>query len=144
MSKLEQVTKEKSKDNFGVIQKGSNMYFSDVEHSAPKYQQAMSDLQDEYVETWKNTVNTIISLQKEFAIKTGFNTNLPDVSRKIVDDMNEEIVKARNVRDKIMLATLDTTTKNIKIWNDNAKIIADLNRNVMEFWISAFSPIQKE
>jgi len=100
-------------------------------------------LQDAYVQTWKNIVNANISIQHEFAIKAGYNTNLTDVSRKIVDDMTEEVVKARTVRDKIAIATIEATTKNIKTWNDNAKTFADLNRNILAFWMSAFAPIQK-
>jgi len=144
MSKLEQITTKKSNDDFGVFQKSSNKYFADVEHSAPQYHKAISELQDEYLQTWKNVINANISIQKEFVIKAGFNTNLPDISRKIVDDMTEEIIKARIVRDKIAIATIEGTTKNIKTWNDNANIFADLNRNIMEFWMSAFTPIQKE
>lgn len=143
MSKLEQITTEKSKDSFGAYQKSSNKYFADVEHSAPQYHQAISELQDAYVQTWKNVVNANISIQHEFANKAGYNTNLTDVSRKIVDDMAEEVVKARTVRDKIAIATIEATTKNIKTWNDNAKTFADLNRNILEFWMSAFAPIQK-
>jgi hypothetical protein len=100
-------------------------------------------LQDAYVQTWKNVINANISIQKEFATKAGYNTNLTDVSRKIVDDMTEEVVKARTVRDKIAIATIETSTKNIKTWNDNANTFADLNRNIVDFWMSAFTPIQK-
>ena len=144
MSKLEQITTKKSNDDFGVFQKSSSKYFADVEHSAPQYHKVISELQDEYLQTWKNVINANISIQKEFVIKAGLNTNLPDISRKIVDDMTEEIIKARTVQDKIAIATIEGTTKNIKTWNDNANIFADLNRNIMEFWMSAFTPIQKD
>lgn len=142
MSKLEQITSEKSKDNFVAFQKCSNNYFADVEHSAPQYHKAISEMQDEYLQTWKNIVNENISIYKELAIKSGFYTNLPDMSKKIVDEMTEGLSKESAVRDKIAIATIEATTKSIKIWNDNANAFAVLNKSIMEFWMSAFTPKQ--
>ena len=140
MSKIEQISKEQTKDNFAAFQQSSNKYFADVENSVQRYQQATSDLQDEYIKAWKNVVNANISLQKEFANKTGFNSNLPEAAQNLVENMTEQVVKTCSVRDQIALTTIEVTKKNIKAWNDNANTFADLNRNIMQSWISAFTP----
>ena len=140
MSKTEQISKEQTKDNFAAFQQSSNKYFADVENSVQRYQQATSDLQDEYIKAWKNVVNANISLQKEFANKTGFNSNLPEATQNVIENITESVIKTRSVRDQITVATIEAAKKNIKAWNDNANTFADLNRNIMQSWISAFTP----
>jgi len=140
MSKTEQISKEQTKDNFAAFQQSSNKYFADVENSKQRYQQATSDLQDEYIKAWKNVVNANISLQKEFVNKTGFNSNLPEATQNLIENITKNVIKTRSVRDQIAVATIDTAKKNIKAWNDNANTFADLNRNIMQSWISSFTP----
>ncbi len=140
MSKTEQIPKEQTKDNFAAFQQSSNKYFADVENSVQRYQQATSDLQDEYIKAWKNVVNANISLQKEFANKTGCNSNLPEATQNVIEKITESVIKTRSVRDQIAVATIEATKKNIKAWNDNANTFADLNRNIMQSWISACAP----
>ncbi len=140
MSKTEQISKEQTKDNFAAFQQSSNKYFADVENSIQRYQQATSDLQDEYIKAWKNVTTATISLQKEFAIKSGFNSNLPEAAQNVIENITESVIKTRSVRDQITVATIEATKKNIKAWNDNANTFADLNRNIMQSWISACTP----
>ena len=140
MSKTEQISKEQTKDNFAAFQQSSNKYFADIENSKQRYQQATSDLQDEYIKAWKNVVNANISLQKEFANKTGFNSNLPEATQNVIENITESVIKTRSVRDQIAVATIEAAKKNIKAWNDNANTFADLNRNIMQSWISACTP----
>ena len=140
MSKTEQISKEQTKDNFAAFQQSSNKYFADIENSKQRYQQATSDLQDEYIKAWKNVVNANISLQKEFANKTGFNSNLPEATQNVIENITESVVKTRSVRDQIAVATIEAAKKNIKAWNDNANTFADLNRNIMQSWISTCTP----
>jgi len=140
MSKTEQISKEQTKDNFAAFQQSSNKYFADVENSVQRYQQVTSDLQDEYIKAWKNVVNANISLQKEFANKTGFNSNLPEATQNVIENITESVIKTRSVRDQIAVATIEAAKKNIKAWNDNANTFADLNRNIMQSWLSACTP----
>ena len=140
MSKTEQISKEQTKDNFAAFQQSSNKYFADIENSKQRYQQATSDLQDEYIKAWKNVVNANISLQKEFVNKTGFNSNLPEATQNLIENITKNVIKTRSVRDQIAVATIETAKKNIKAWNDNANTFADLNRNIMQSWISSFTP----
>jgi len=79
-------------------------------------------------------------LQREFANKTGINTALPEATESAVNKTNEQINKVQDVQNKIALATIDATRQNIKTFNENAKAFADLNKSVMQSWITAFTP----
>ena len=130
------------KDIFGVSQQNVDKYFNGIKQSVPRYHQSVTNVQQEYLEAWENVINSTIAFQKEYATKTGVNTNVPSATLKAIRDTNEEIVKAYDVQNKIALASIDATQQNIKTFNDNAKAFADLNKNILQSWITTFAPKQ--
>jgi spore coat polysaccharide biosynthesis protein SpsF (cytidylyltransferase family) len=54
-------------------------------------------------------------------------------------DTTDEFVKVNSIQNQVVLATIDATQQNIKTFNDNAKSFADLNRNILQSWISVFT-----
>jgi len=145
MSKTEQITKsqeakseQSSKDIFGVYDENVEKYFDNVEKSIPKYSQAIEEAQQEYLQTCENVTKATLSLQKEFLKKTGWSTNVPDATQKVFQETTDAVIKARSVRDQMILTTINTAKQNIKTWNDNAKTFADLNRNILQSWLSVF------
>jgi len=147
MSNTEQITKNEettksdrgTTDIFAVYDENVDKYFDNVEKSIPKYSQTIEELQQEYLQTCENVTKAILSFQKEFLKKTGWSTNFPEVTQKVFQDTTDAFVKVRSVRDQIILATIDTAKQNIKTWNDNAKTFADLNRNILQSWLSVFT-----
>jgi len=135
-----QTTTNSPKDVFGVCQQNVDKYFNGIKQSVPQYHQSVTNVQQEYLQSVENFVQSTISLGKEFARKAGITTNVPDAALKVVRDTTEEIVKAASINNKVLLATIDATQQNIKTFNDNAKSFADLNRNILQSWISAFTP----
>ena len=147
MSNTEQITKNEettksergTTDIFTVYDENVDKYFDNVEKSIPKYSQTIEELQQEYLQTCENVTKATLSFQKEFLKKTGWSTNFPEVTQKVFQDTTDAFVKARSVRDQTILATINTAKQNIKTWNDNAKTFADLNRNILQSWLSVFT-----
>jgi len=75
----------------------------------------------------------------EYAKKAGITANIPDATLKVIHDTTEEFVKAASIQNQVTLATMDATQQNIKTFNDNAKLFADLNKNILQSWISVFT-----
>ncbi|QLH06804.1 hypothetical protein [Nitrosopumilus ureiphilus] len=125
-------------DDFAIFDKVNQRYFSEIEHSVPHFQQTLFDLQNECYKSWKNIINANVELQKELLGKSGFNFALPKVIQKIIDNTGEEIIKYRMACIKIAIATIESDTKNVKTWNDNANTFVDLNRKIMHNWLSPF------
>ena len=71
--------------------------------------------------------------------KAGIAANIPEAPLKVIHDTTEEFVKTASIQNQVTLATIDATQQNIKTFNDNAKSFADLNQNILQSWISAFS-----
>jgi len=127
------------KDIFAVYQQNVDKYFTGIKQSVPRYHQSVTNVQQEYLDAVENVINSTISLQKDFASKSGITTNVPSAALKVIRDTTEEIVKVYDVQNKITLAAIDSAQQNIKTFNENAKAFADLNKNIIESWISTFA-----
>jgi len=134
-----ETTTRNPKDVFSVYQQNVDKLFSGIKQSVPQYHQSITNVQQEYLQAYENIVDSTITLQKEYAKKAGIATNIPEATLKVIHDTTEEFVKATSIQNQIALATIDATQQNIKTFNDNAKSFADLNRNILQSWISAFT-----
>ncbi|NNL58180.1 MAG: hypothetical protein HKP31_01735 [Nitrosopumilus sp.] len=137
MSKNE--TTGNTKDIFSVCHENVEQLFNGIKQSVPQYHQSITNVQQEYLQAYENIVDSTITLQKQYAKKAGVATNVPEVTLKVIRDTTEEFVKAASIQNQVVLATIDATQQNIKTFNDNAKSFADLNRNILQSWITAFT-----
>ncbi len=137
MSKNETTTNPK--DVFSVCQENVDKLFTGIRQSVPQYHQSITNVQQEYLQAYENVVDSTITLQKEYVKKAGIAANIPEATLKVIRDTTEEFVKAASIQNQITLATIDATQQNIKTFNDNAKSFADLNKNILQSWISAFT-----
>jgi hypothetical protein len=134
-----ETTKVNSKDIFSVYQENIDKMFNGVKQSVPQYHQSITNVQQEYLQAFENMVDSSIAIQKEFVIKAGIASDVPSTTLKVIDDTTEEIVKASSIQNQIVLASIDATQQNIKTFNDNAKSFVELNKNILQSWISAFA-----
>jgi len=128
------------KDIFAVYQQNVDKYFSGIKQSVPRYHQSVTNVQQEYLDAVENVINSTIALQKDYATKAGITTNIPSAVLKVIRDTTEEVVKAYDVQNKVAIAAIDSAQQNIKTFNENAKAFADLNKNIVQSWISTFTP----
>ncbi len=138
MSKSE-TTKVNSKDIFSIYQENIDKMFNGVRQSVPKYHQSITNVQQEYLQAFENMIDSSITLQKEFVLKAGIVSDVPSASLKVIDDTTEEFVKASSIQNQVLLASIDATQQNIKTFNDNAKSFVELNKNILQSWISVFT-----
>ncbi|KAG2473606.1 MAG: hypothetical protein NPMRTHETA2_990009 [Nitrosopumilales archaeon] len=139
MSTTEQKTQSTVKDIYGVYQQNIDKLFDGIRQQVPRYHQSVTNVQQEYLQAVENIFNSSVALQKEFARKAGITTNVPEAALKVVRDTTEELVKASTIQNQIALATIDAAQQNIKTFNDNAKAFADLNKNILQSCLSAFT-----
>ncbi len=128
------------KDIFAVYQQNVDKYFSGIKQSVPRYHQSVTNVQQEYLDAVENVINSTIALQKDYATKAGITTNIPSAVLKVIRDTTEEVVKSYDVQNKVALAAIDSAQQNIKTFNENSKAFAELNKNIVQSWISTFTP----
>jgi len=132
-----------SKDVFTVCKQNVEKFFSEIKKSTPRYQQSVATIQQDYVEAWKNVINSAITLEQEYAKKTGLNIDVPEATLKTIRDITEKAIKAYEDQNKIALDVAEETTKAFNVFNETAKSFASLNRNIMESMMSAFQQKSK-
>ncbi len=137
-----EIRSEPTQDFFTVYKQNIEKYFENMENSIPKYYQTLTELQQEYLQAWENMFKGTISVQKEFAGKTGLNIEQSTAAGKFVSDITEAAIKARAVRDEIISTSIDTVKENLKEWNKRSQEFIDLNRKIVQSWISSFTTRQ--
>jgi len=80
--------KNEAHKEFTIIERVNKKYFTEIESSVLHFQQTLFDLQNECYKSWKNAVKANVSLQKEFAEKSGYNFELPKTTQTILEILN--------------------------------------------------------
>ena len=142
MSKQTQTSEkptQTSEDFYDVYKQNVEKYFESAVDAIPQNLQSCTNIQSEWYKAWKNAFSSAISLQQEFATKTGINTEIPEAAKTALVDSNKQIIKAKSVQNQIIQATTSAIQQNIQTWNNNASAFTDLNKNILQSWISTFT-----
>ena len=132
-------TSTTSKDIFDVCKVSFEKIKGHVEKVTPQYLQSYSNLQQEYFGVWTNVINSTLAIQQQYADKMGLNTNITEPINRVVQESTDEIIKAFDVQHKIVHTALDATKQNLRTINENATAFAELNRNIVNSWLSAWT-----
>ena len=130
---------QETKDVFGIYEDSLDSSFATMNKVTPRFHQSITDLQQQCMQTCENAIRAFISTQKEFTTKAGINSSIPDAALNVLKDTTEQVNKAYSLQSQIVQTSIDTTKQNIKTYNDNAKTFADLNKNIIQSWITVFT-----
>ncbi len=130
---------EKPNDIFTECMKNTEKFFNEVDKTTPLYHQTATDVQKRYLDAWKNVIKESIALEKEFASKSGviFDTN--EKAREAIQNMTEYAITAYQNQNKIAFNSVETSQKIFDVFNENTKIFASLNKNMMELMESGMN-----
>ncbi len=132
-------TQTQSNDAFSTYKQNVQKYFENISKTTPQYFQSITELQDACIKTCEKTINASVSLQQEFAKKTGITTEIPSAAKTAIIDTNKQIVQANIVNNQLVKTTIDATVQNINTFNDNVNAFAELNKNIIQSWINPFT-----
>lgn len=124
---------------YSTYKQNVQKYFENVSKIVPQYFQSVTQLQQECSKSCEKTIDASISIQQEVAKKNGFSTEIPDAMKTTFVDISKQIVQASSVQNQIAKTTIDATVQNIKTFNDNINAFADLNKNIIQSWITPFT-----
>jgi len=129
-----------TKDVFGISEQNINSSFATISREVPKYHQSVTDLQQQCMQTCENTMKSFLSVQKEIVNRTGIDAIIPDAALNIIRETSDGINKVYSVQNKIVQTSVDAANQNIQTFNDNVKAFTELNKNIIQSWMSAFTP----
>lgn len=116
------------KDVFVSLVENFDKIHNSIEQSTPVYIQSLSNLQQEYLSTWKNMMCSNITLQKEYAKKIGLSAASMQITTQIIQKMTEEMLKGINIQNKFIQTLLDTLKQNIHRINENSTTYTEVNK----------------
>jgi len=126
------------KDVFVSLVENFDKIHSSIEQSTPVYIQSLSNLQQEYLSTWKNMMCSNITLQKEYAKKIGLSAASMQITTQIIQKMTEEMLKGINIQNKFIQTWLDTLKQNIHRINENSTTYTEVNKKFINSLICVF------
>ena len=132
-------TQTQSSNVYSMYKQNVQKYFENISKITPQYFQAVTQLQDECMKTCEKTINASIATQQEFAKKTGISTEIPEAAKTAIIDINKQIVQAGTVNNQLVKTTIDSTVQNIKTYSNNINSFAELNKNIIQSWITPFT-----
>ena len=137
--KKESVVKKSAKkqdDIYDVCMQNVDRYFSDIKKTTATYLQSVTDLQQEIVRSWRNTIDSAVTFQQKFVSNSPTNMKIPGLTTKLVDEVYEQLNKAHALQNQMLLASIDAIGQNIKSFNNNVKSFTELRNKMVESYLS--------
>jgi hypothetical protein len=129
---------EKSKDVYDFYKTTVSAYFNEVLKTTASYLQAVSNLQQEIVGSWKNTIDNASVIEENFSNKSETKSNLPDIAVKmIMEELSEQINRTEEMQNKMLLVSIDAISQNSKSFNEGIKTFDELRSKIVESFISS-------
>jgi len=132
-------TQTQSSDVYSMYKQNVQKYFENISKNTPQYFQSLTDLQGECLRACEKTINASVSIQQEFAKKTGITSEIPSAAKTAIIDTNKQIVQASTVQNQLVKTSIDATVENIKTFSDNVNAFTDLNKSIVQSWITPFT-----
>ena len=120
----------------------------------PQYLQSISNLQLDFIQTTKNTIQNVISAQKQMASNNNIRNsfwNIPPLSppipymEKFARQLNEftnNTIRVSNLNNQFTITILDAIRENLNIYNRATDELSKYNTNMVKAWNSFFSAKQ--
>jgi hypothetical protein len=134
---------------YEAINQSVTRVVDELAKAQPQYSQSVSNLQLDYIQAVKNTIQNTISAQKHIADVKGFNSNIPftgqyaEQLRNQINEVTNNIVRAVQTNNQVAVNSLDAARDNIRIYTRTSDAILEFNSNVAKAWTSYFSVPQQ-
>ena len=107
----------------------------------PQYSQSISNLQLDFIQTVKNTIQNAISSQKQ--ITGGWNLPVPatylDHFAKQSNDIKNNMIRRAVINNQLTITAFDAARENLKIYNRTIDTVMDFNNDIVKSWNSFLS-----
>ena len=130
-------TADKPNDLFAECKERTEEFFNEIEKSTPIYHQTATDIQQNFLESWKNMIFSSIMLQQEFAVKAGLDINANKETQEAIRNITKQAIDAYQNQNKFAIDSNYTSNNMSEAFNENTKTFASLSKNILELMSSA-------
>ena len=106
----------------------------------PQYSQSISNLQLDFIQTIKNTIQNAISSHKQITGVWNYTASTPylDHFTKQSNDITNNIIRTALINNQLTITAFDAARENLKIYNRTIETVTDYNNDIAKAWNSFF------
>ena len=115
----------------------------------PQYAQSISNLQQDYLQVTKESINRTFAIQKSWYKNTARNTFTPIASpyaeqfRKQSDEATSQAFHVFDTANRLAIDSLNASRENIKLYSKTVETVTEYNANMANTWSNFFTSAQK-
>lgn len=116
----------------------------------PQYAQSISNLQQDYLQVTKESINRTFAIQKSWYKNTARNSFTPIASpyaeqyRKQSDEATSQAFHVFDTANRLAIDSLNASRENIKLYSKTVETVTEYNANMANTWSNFFTSAQKQ
>lgn len=134
-----------TQDTYDTVKNNFLRSIDEIVKVQPQYSQSISNLQLDYIQTIKNTIQTAISAQKQLIGGLNIQLAAPYTEQftKQSNEITNNAIRAVAINNELIINALEAARENLKIYNRTVDSVTEFNTNVGKAWTSLFSVQQQ-
>ena len=140
-------TKSTEATNFyDTVRQNYNRILDEITKAQPQYTQSVSNLQLDYIAAAKNTIQNMVSAQKQLAS----NGNVPMVTPPYADEfvkqsneITENVVRAIHINNQLTVNAINAAAENFRTLNRTIESVTEFNTNATKA-LNSFLTVQQQ
>ncbi len=135
-------------DMYNILNENFTRALNEIAKFQPQYLQSISNLQLDFIQTTKNTIQNIISAQKQIASNNNSSLNIPPLSAPLpyieqfitgqLNEFTNNTIRFSNLNNQFTMTILDAIRENLNIYNRATDALSKYNTNMAKSWNSFF------
>lgn len=116
----------------------------------PQYAHSISNLQLDYIQTVKNSVQNAISAQKQFAsvwnipvATTAAATSYTEQYARQASEVINDLTRVADINNHLAINAINAARENLRIYNRTVDAMTEFNTNAVKAWGSYFTAQQQ-
>jgi hypothetical protein len=117
----------------------------------PQYAQVISNLQQEYIEAARNAIQTITSVEKQFANSNSSNFVISDSAVPYIqgfvrqsNDFINNVISIAEINNQLTINALNAFRENVRNSSRAVVSTAEFNSNLAKAWATSYSAVQQQ
>ena len=141
-------------DMYNILNENFTRALNEIAKFQPQYLQSISNLQLDFIQTTKNTIQNIISAQKQMVGNNNSRNrfwNIPPISLPMpyieqfarqLNEFTNNTIRVSNLNNQFTITILDAIRENLNIYNRATDELSRYNTNMVKAWNSFFTAKQ--
>ena len=131
---------------YDAVKQNYNRILDEITKAQPQYTQSVSNLQLDYIAAAKNTIQNMVSAQKQLAS----NGNVPMVTPPYADEfvkqsneITENVVRAIHINNQLTVNAINAAAENFRTLNRTIESVTEFNTNATKA-LNSFLTVQQQ